>query len=292
VNFRHRFLTGLAAAGALALGAPAAHAATPVFINEIHYDNVGADVGEAIEIAGPAGTSLTGWSVVLYNGSNGQSYGSRPLTGTLADQGAGIGTAKLDYPADGIQNGSPDAMALVDPTGAVRQFLSYEGTFQAVGGPADGLTSQDIGVAETSSTPVGHSLQLRGTGRTAEDFTWAAASASSFGAPNAGQSFGTVTQPEPEPDRCQSTVTAIPAIQGSGAQSSRVGETVTVRGVVTGDFQAGLGGFFIQDPAGDGDPATSDGLFIFTNTPDVAVGQVVAATGTVFEFARSGSPGP
>jgi len=32
--------------------------ATPVFINEIHYDNAGADVGEAIEIAGPAGVDI------------------------------------------------------------------------------------------------------------------------------------------------------------------------------------------------------------------------------------------
>lgn len=40
------------------------------------------------------------------------------------------------------------------------QFLSYEGSFTAVGGPADGLTITDIGVAETSSTPVGQLLQL------------------------------------------------------------------------------------------------------------------------------------
>ena len=39
------------------------------FINEIHYDNVGTDSGEAIEVAGPAGTDLTGWSLVLYNGA-------------------------------------------------------------------------------------------------------------------------------------------------------------------------------------------------------------------------------
>ena len=31
-----------------------------VFINEIHYDNTGTDTGEFIEIAGPAGTDLTG----------------------------------------------------------------------------------------------------------------------------------------------------------------------------------------------------------------------------------------
>ncbi|MEJ7724882.1 MAG: hypothetical protein WKF64_11300 [Ilumatobacteraceae bacterium] len=42
-----------------------------VFINEIHYDNSGTDTGEAIEIAGPAGLDLAGWSLVLYNGTGG-----------------------------------------------------------------------------------------------------------------------------------------------------------------------------------------------------------------------------
>ena len=40
-----------------------------VFINEIHYDNVGTDSGEKVEIAGPAGTDLSGWKLVRYNGS-------------------------------------------------------------------------------------------------------------------------------------------------------------------------------------------------------------------------------
>lgn len=40
----------------------AADAATQVCINEIHYDNVFTDSGESIEIAGSAGTDLSGWS--------------------------------------------------------------------------------------------------------------------------------------------------------------------------------------------------------------------------------------
>jgi uncharacterized protein len=163
---------------------------TSVFINELHYDNIGTDTGEAIEIVGPAGIDLAGWSVVLYNGANGQTYGTaRTLSGILADQGGGFGTAVLAYPTDGIQNGSPDGIALVDPDGNVVQFLSYEGVMTAANGPAAGMTSVDIGVAETASTPVGHSLQLTGTGATAGDFTWAAAGPESFGALNGGQVF-------------------------------------------------------------------------------------------------------
>src|SRR5690606_35449458 len=37
-----------------------AQSATPVFINEIHYDNTGTDAGEFVEVAGPAGTDLAG----------------------------------------------------------------------------------------------------------------------------------------------------------------------------------------------------------------------------------------
>ena len=66
----------------------------------------------------------------------------------IPDQCGGTGTVVVDYPSNGIQNGSPDGIALVDASGAVMQFLSYEGTLTAVGGPADGLTSTDIGVSE------------------------------------------------------------------------------------------------------------------------------------------------
>lgn len=89
-------------------------------------------------------------------------------------------------------------------------------------------------------------------------------------------------------------VTALPAIQGSGATSPLVGQSVTVRGVVTGDYQAGLGGFFLQDVKGDGDAATSDGLFVFTGSApqNVAPGDLVQFTGVVREFKASSDRQP
>lgn len=90
------------------------------------------------------------------------------------------------------------------------------------------------------------------------------------------------------------TVTNIGAVQGSGAASPLVGQTVTVRGVVTGDFQAGLGGLFIQEIAPDGDPATSDGLFVYTGSAPqaVSVGDVVQLGGTVREYRGSSDKQP
>ncbi|WP_188443396.1 proprotein convertase P-domain-containing protein, partial [Planktosalinus lacus] len=158
-----------------------------VFINEIHYDNAGADADEAVEIAGPEGTDLTGWSIVLYNGNNGSVYDTENLTGTFADQNNGFGT--LNFPISGIQNGSPDGIALVDDSNSVIQFLSYEGAFAAVDGPAVGMMSEDIGVSEASSTPIGESLQLSGTGTFYGDFTWNSPATSTPGAINNGQTF-------------------------------------------------------------------------------------------------------
>ena len=132
------------------------------FINEIHYDNIGKDTGEAIEVAGPAETDLSGWALALYNGRNGTLYRTKPLSGIIPDQANGFGTIAFGF-AKSIQNGAPDGIALV-ANGKVVQFLSYEGTFTAAGGPADGMTSTDIRVAESGSTPVGFSLQLKGTG--------------------------------------------------------------------------------------------------------------------------------
>lgn len=160
--------------------------AAPVFINEIHYDNTGGDTGEAIEIAGPAGTNLSGASLVLYNGNGGAVYDTISLSGTILDQGGGAGT--LSFSATGLQNGSPDGIALVFG-GTVRQFLSYEGSFTAVGGIADGMTSTDIGVSEASGSALGNSLQLTGSGAEYEDFTWSGSSPSTFGAVNTGQTF-------------------------------------------------------------------------------------------------------
>ena len=173
--------------------------AASVFFNEIHYDNTGLDTGEAIEIAGPAGTNLAGWSILLYNGNGGAPYGTLDLSGIIMDQQNGFGT--LDFSRAGIQNGSPDGLALVDSTTSnVIQFLSYEGSFTAVGGLADGLMSVDIGVAESFSTPIGNSLHLIGMGTDSSDFTWAAAMPNTFGAVNTGQTFTEGgQQPVPEP---------------------------------------------------------------------------------------------
>ncbi|HMP76152.1 MAG TPA: Calx-beta domain-containing protein [Kiritimatiellia bacterium] len=147
-----------------------------VWVNELHYDNAGGDVNEGVEIAGPAGTDLTGYSLHFYDGLVGGLgvYFVTNITGVIPDQSNGFGAIWVDCErgGDDIQNGSADGFALVFGSTQVIQFLSYEGTFTATSGPAAGLTSTDIGVQEGSTTPEGWSLQLCGSGTNYAAFAW------------------------------------------------------------------------------------------------------------------------
>ncbi|GGS57758.1 endonuclease/exonuclease/phosphatase family protein [Streptomyces griseoviridis] len=81
-------------------------------------------------------------------------------------------------------------------------------------------------------------------------------------------------------------------IQGTTRLSPYAGQQVTdVTGVVTGVRGYGSSrGFWIQDPAPDADPATSEGVFVFTGSaPKVAVGDAVTVSGTVTEYVPGGA---
>lgn len=103
-----------------------------------------------------------------------------------------------------------------------------------------------------------------------------------------------IFQPPPS-EACGDPFTRIYAVQGSGPASPLVGSEVAVEGVVVGDFQdddgdlfdTDLDGFYMQDASGDGDAATSDGIFVFApGSTDVSVGDLVRVRGTVVEFSN------
>lgn len=197
-------------AATLPTAAPAA-----VFINEFHYDDAtsSGDVGEKIEVVATAGETLSNYRIYLYNGatpSAATSYDNDLLpAGSVVACGGSVRIAVLSYPTNGLQNGSNDGFALVDGSGNVVQFLSYEGAITASGGPAAGLTSSNLPVSESGSTAAGTSLRLSGSGSTYANFAWQASAAQSFGACNAGQTFST---PNPAP-----TVTSTSPANGSNS---------------------------------------------------------------------------
>ena len=159
------------------------------WINEIHYDNTSTDTNEGVEIAGKAGVDLTGWSVVLYNGSNSQVYDTINLVGIIPDQQNGYGTLWFAKSVENAGPPNPDGLALVSPSSTVIKFLSYEGSFTATNGPAVGMTSVDIGVAELPATLLDYSLQLQGTGNEYNAFTWTGPITNTRGAVNTNQLF-------------------------------------------------------------------------------------------------------
>jgi DNA/RNA endonuclease G (NUC1) len=149
-----------------------------IFVSEIHYDNVGTDANEALEIETPAHASLAGYTLALYDGTTGTTYpaGIAPmridsLTPTVCPSGTRQ-VIRFDFAVNGLQNGSqdgvvptvPDGWAIIDPQGKPVEFMSYEGTFVAASGPAANYLSTDIGKSEGSSTSTSQSLQRAGNG--------------------------------------------------------------------------------------------------------------------------------
>ncbi|NJL82199.1 MAG: hypothetical protein HC890_03120 [Chloroflexaceae bacterium] len=77
-------------------------------------------------------------------------------------------------------------------------------------------------------------------------------------------------------------LTPIFTIQGAGFVSPLLNQTVVSQGVVTA---LASNGFYFQDPTGDGNLNTSDGIFVFTSSaPTVSLNQLVQVSGTVDEF--------
>lgn len=191
-------------------------AAADIWLNEFHYDNAGGDTGEFVEIAvapNMAALSPTSIEVIFYNGSGGAVYGSETLSLTTPVTTTN-GFRFFEVPFAPIQNGSPDGIAIA-VSGVVQQFLSYEGSFIATNGLANGMTSEDIGLNEPSTTATGLSLQLEGTGSTYSDFTWSGPAAESPGAVNTNQ----IAVPEPSAWVFMSLLGALAAVRKRPCES-------------------------------------------------------------------------
>jgi uncharacterized protein len=278
----------VAAAAALALPASVPAASTTVVINEVDYDQPGADTAEFLELknvsASPVG--LDSYSVELVNGTGGGAAGYQTID--LPDVSLAAGdhyvvcadattTANCDLDiVSTIQNGAPDAIGLRLGSTLV-DALSYEGDAGAPYTEGSGVGLADDGV------PEGLSRCADGTDsdRNNVDFRLAPITP---GAAN-------TCPPPPVPfGVCgDDQETSIHAIQGDDEASPMAGSERVIEGVVVGDFQgaAALNGFFVQeeDADADTDPRTSEGVFVFApSSAPVAAGHVVRVQGTVSEF--------
>ena len=226
--------------------------------------------------------SLAGWSLQYSPAAGAGAWQVSPLTGFVApggyflvQQAAGSGgTTPLPAPdASGtIAMGSTAGkVALQVTTTPITGQCPSGGTADLVGyGAANCFEGMGPTAATTNTTAA---LRKRGgcfdSDNNSVDF--------SIGAPLPRNSIVPARSCTPVP-------TTIHDIQGIGPASLLAGQDVLTTGVVTG---VKSNGFFAQTPDSsvDGNPATSEGIFVFTSvTPAVSTGNEVAVRGTVGEF--------
>ncbi len=270
-----------------------AAAAVPIIINELDSDTPGTDLLEFVELydGGVGNTSLTGKVVVLYNGSNDLSYAAYDLDGYSTDASGyfvlgNSGVTGVDYVFnnDTLQNGA-DAAALY--TASASDFPNN--TAVTTSNLVDAI------VYDTSDADDPGLLVLLNTGQPQvnEDSAGTGPTVSNQRCPNGSggaRNTSPYLQALPTAGAANNCLvcTTIPAIQGSGSSSACDGRTVaTLSGCVTGVTATG---FYMQDVAGDGNSATSDGIYVYvystwTNPQGIAVGYTATAVnGQVQEY--------
>ncbi len=284
----------LALAGFLATTAQAA-----VVISQVYGGggNTGATLRhDFIEVfnRGSAAVSIGGWSV-QYAGAAGTSWQRTVITAGTTLPPGGYYVIRQAAGTGGTVDTPSDQVGSINMAGASGKVALVNTDVLLTGGQPVSTTIVDVvgyGTAnffETAPTPqlnnttaaVRNSGGCTDTGNNATDFSLAAPSPRTSATP---PNIGCEAAPPPPPPPTE--ITPIYEIQGSGAASPLAGRVVITTGTVT---RVNNNGFFIQDAAGDGNPATSDGIFVFTSSappPAAALGSLVSVTGTVVEFAN------
>ncbi|MGK7951626.1 MAG: hypothetical protein AB4368_23270 [Xenococcaceae cyanobacterium] len=265
---------------------------TNIVINEIDADTPSTDDAEFIELddGGIGNTSLDGFTLVFYNGSNDESYKAIDLDGfsTNADGffvlgNASIANADIVFNNNTLQNGA-DAVALYQ--------LDATDFPNGTSVTADNLVNAIV-YDTNDADDAGLLVLTPDSPQFNEDENNNKDTESLQRIPN-GTAIFIAQTPTPGTDNTEvvesPTLELISNIQGSGTASPLIDRTVTVEAIVVGDFQGedGLEGFYLQeeDADVDGDAATSEGIFVFDgNLPgvDVGVGDKIQVTGTVNE---------
>lgn len=286
----------MAVALSLAVLACAGSAQAQVVISQIYGGggNSGANYrNDFIELRnlGDAAVNLGGWSV-QYTSAAGTTWGSRTaLTGTIAPGGY-----YLVQQAPGA--GGTTALPTPDATGSIAMSSSagkvalVRSTAALSGGCplADGNLEDFVGFGSAANC-------FKGTAPTGTLSNTTAALRKNAGATNDGNNGSDFTVGAPDPRNSGATpppppepaiALSIAQIQGSGLASPHVGKNVVTEGIVTGiRFN---NGFFLQSANDDGNAATSDAVFVFTQSAppsSVRVGHRVRVTGMVEEYTPS-----
>lgn len=156
-----------------------------VFVNEINY-HAPSGTDKGLELAGDAGTNLSGWKLAFY-GSDGVQIGSQNLSGIIPDLQNSKGAIWIEVDQQ-MPPATGGGVVVIRPSQQVAQFLSFGSlatNLIATNGPAVGKVSQYIG----SQLNAENSLQLTGTGLTYVDFVWGIPQGTTNNEVNTNQSF-------------------------------------------------------------------------------------------------------
>ena len=281
-------------------------------INEFVFNHTGTDIREFVEILGDPDTDLSDFWVLQIEGDN------SPAAGTITSA-VQIGTTdanglwQSDFSLGSLQNGTQTLLLVKDFTGQVGQDLDAfdDGVIdsQPFGEIVDSVAVDDGGAgdltySETVLTPdfdggvftVGGASRIPDGADTDTTADWVrndfdgeglpdlfnvADDDEAVNTPGAPNALGVDVEDPEEPDPVDPLFARIFDIQGAGHISPFVGRVVTTLGVVTA---VDSNGFYLQDQVGDGDIATSDGIFVFTGSaPGVSAGDSVLVEGRVDE---------
>lgn len=268
--------------GMIATLAQPAYATSPdIVISQVYGGggNSGAPyTNDFIELynRGGAAVSLAGWSV-QYASTSGSSWSKTALAGTVAP-----GAFYLIQEAAGA--GSGVALPTPDATGTL--------SMSATSGKVALVTSTTSLTCATGCAAASGVRDFLGYGASASSYeTTPTASLSNTTAAVRGGGGATDT----DNNAADFTITApvarnaaarIHTIQGAKHLSPLSGQSVAaVPGVVTAKTSTG---FWMQDPAPDADPATSEGVYVYTSSaPTVVVADSVTVSGVVSEYRPS-----
>ena len=289
-------------------------------INEFSASTTGTDV-EYVEIYGEPDTDLSAYTVLEIEGDAGSYTGVITEVIAIGTTDAN-GFYLADLPANSLQNNTLTLLLVENFTGALNDDIDTDDD-GVIDDPApwdaivDSVAVTDGGVSDlTYGVPVlgpnydgVSSFAPGGASRIPDGFDteattdWVRNDFDLAGIPTypgtimEGEAYNTPGATNvaytPPPEACGDPFTPIYRVQGNGAASPFVATEVAVEGIVVGDFQnngsldnGDLNGFHLQDPTGDTDPLTSDGVFIYypSGTTDVAVGDAVRVRGTVSEY--------
>lgn len=164
-----------------------------VFINEMHYLNIGTDQDEGVEIAGPAGVDLSAYMLVLYEYPADTFYHIEYLEGVIDDEQDGKGAVWFPIPDMYNQRGGVVLYNIIREE--IVQFYSYRGLITPIDGVAMGIESRLLlnqygsGETEFSGSPAEGSVQLLGSGSCPSEMYWNAELLHSRGSINSGQAL-------------------------------------------------------------------------------------------------------